>query len=232
MSAIAYDKVAFIAGANGPCAPVILTIDFPEHPMPLQEAAVGLNASVVTVPVCDWNRYLTPWEAPGLRTDAPSFGGKADELLQELRNTLLPYIRDKYNVASVTWAIAGYSLGGLFALYAFMRDLQLCACGCVSGSVWYPGLIDYVQEHARAGAGRYAYFSLGKKERRGGAPIMHSVQDNMETCTKMLVETGYMTDFVLGPGNHMQHHTERMYAAFGALDAFMGRQELTRERAN
>lgn len=43
-------------------------------------------------------------------------------------------------------AICGYSLGGLFALYAFVNDERFDACASISGSLWYQGWMGYLRE--------------------------------------------------------------------------------------
>ena len=48
---------------------------------------------------------------------------------------------------------------------------------------------------------------------------MRSVQDDLEACADMLRGSGCAVDLVVGPGNHMQHHTERLAAGLKALDA-------------
>ena len=118
-------------------------------------------------------------------------------------------------------AICGYSLGGLFALYAFTHDRIFSACACLSGSLWYEGWVDYLRELPFEGAGKYAFFSLGKKESKAGAPIMHSVLDNMGQCADILRDRGCEVACSIGPGNHMQHHRERFETGLAALESFL-----------
>ena len=207
-------------GAGGSRAPVAYVIDLPEHPFDVATAATGLSAAVVRVPVRSWNDSLTPWPAVGVRPGAPGFGGHAEETLAELVGAAIPAVEAAHGLAPARRAICGYSLGGLFSLYAFARDgSPFSACACLSGSVWYEGWVDYLRRVCPCGSGRYAYLSIGKKERRAGAPIMRTVQDDLEACAAILRERGHAVDMVVGPGNHMQHHTERLAAGLAALDA-------------
>lgn len=220
MGFIDADGCAPLRGAGGDGAPVIYVIDMPEHPFDVAAAADGVRAMVVRVPVRDWNDSLTPWPAVGVRPGAEDFGGKATETLAELTGTVIPAVEVAHGLSPARRAICGYSLGGLFALYAFTREPStFSACACLSGSVWYEGWVDYLRQHAPNGAGRYAYLSIGRKERRAGPPIMRSVQDDLEACADMLRGSGCAVDLVVGPGNHMQHHTERLAAGLKALDA-------------
>ena len=192
---------------------MIYVVDSQEHPLDVAAAAKGLRSRVVSVPVAEWGDALTPWPAPALRLGEKGFGGHADETLALLAAAL--------DHAPGPHAICGYSLGGLFALYAFAREPRLSACACLSGSVWYEGWIDWLRANAPEGSGRYAYFSVGKKEKRAGLPFRH-VEEDLAACADILSERGCMVDVTLGPGNHMQHVAERLSSGLAALDAFLG----------
>ena len=210
-----------LVGSCGAAAPVIYVIDSSEHPFDVATAARGIAANVVSVPVRSWGDALTPWPAPGLRPGERDFGGDAAQTLAELVERVIPAVEARFGLAPVRRAVCGYSLGGLFSLYAFAQDARFAACACLSGSLWYEGWVDYLRRAAFDGAGRYAYFSLGKKESKAGPAIMRSVQDDTETCAHICRERGCTADFVLGPGSHMQHHTERLAAGLAALRAFL-----------
>ena len=188
---------------------MIYVIDSQEHPLDVAAAAEGLRADVVSVPVADWGDALTPWPAPALRPGEKDFGGRADETLTTLAEML--------DRAPGPHAICGYSLGGLFALYAFVREPRLAACACLSGSVWYEGWVGWLRENAPDCAGRYAYLSVGKKEKRAGLPFRH-VEEDLATCADILRGRVCTVDVTLGPGSHMQHVTERLAAGLAALD--------------
>ena len=79
---------------------------------------------------------------------------------------------------------------------------------------------EYLRANAPEGSGRYAYFSVGKKEKRAGLPFRH-VEEDLAACADILSERGCTVDVTLGPGNHMQHVTERLSSGLAALDAFL-----------
>jgi predicted alpha/beta superfamily hydrolase len=120
-------------------------------------------------------------------------------------------------------AICGYSLGGLFALYALTHASAFTACACLSGSVWYEGWVEHLRELDLDLSGRFAYLSLGTKERRAARPLLKTVQDRMEACAEILRERGAEVEYRMGPGNHLQHIPERYAAGITALDAFLTR---------
>lgn len=224
MSYVDLDGCEVLHGAGGSKAPVVYMVDLPEHPFDLAAAAEGLRAHVVRVPVRRWDDSLTPWPAAGVRPGSPDFGGRAAETLAELVDATISAVEAARGLDPARRAVCGYSLGGLFSLYAFVHAVSpFSACACLSGSVWYEGWVDYLRRTCPDGAGRYAYLSIGKKERRAGAPIMRGVQDDLEACAAILREHGCAVDLVVGPGNHMQHHTERLAAGLAALDARLAR---------
>ena len=198
---------------------MIYVIDSPERLLDVAAVAEGLRSHVVSVPVADWGDALTPWPAPALRPGEKDFGGRADETLAVLA--------EMFGRAPGPHAICGYSLGGLFALYAFVRESRLAACACLSGSVWYEGWVDWLYESAPDCVGRYAYFSVGKKEKRAGLPFRH-VEEDLAACADILRDCGCTVDVALGPGNHMQHVSERLSAGLAALDAFLVGSEGTK----
>lgn len=210
-----------IRGSGGPSSPAIYVIDSPDHPVDLESLARGRRSSIVTVPVVNWNDALTPWPAQGLYREGSDFGGQADVTLTELCDEAIPAIEQDEGLCPSSRAICGYSLGGLFALYAFTHTELFSACACLSGSVWYEGWVEHLRELGPDLSGRFAYLSLGTKERRAAQPILKTVQDRMEACAKILHDRGTLVEYRTGPGNHMQHVPERFDAGLTALDAFL-----------
>ena len=62
---------------------------------------------------------------------------------------VIPFCENEYAFASSAEkrVIGGYSLGGLFSMYAAVNtDLFGTVLSC-SSSLWYPGFLDYLKEH-------------------------------------------------------------------------------------
>ena len=208
-------------GEGGANAPVMYVVDSPEHPFNVAPLACGRRATLASVPVASWNDALTPWPAPGIYREEAPFGGQAAQTLASLVEEAIPAIEAQAELAPTTRAICGYSLGGLFALYALTHCDDFAACACLSGSVWYEGWVEHLQELPLDLTGRFAYFSIGTKERKAARPILKTVQDRMEQCVAILRERGCEVEYRTGPGNHMQRVNERLGAGLDALDAFV-----------
>ena len=211
----------YMSGSGDPASPVIFVIDSPDHPLDPTPLLQRRTCGIVTIPVKNWNEALTPWPAPALYRGESDFGGKAADTLAELLAEGMPLAESRAGLVPATRAICGYSLGGLFSLYAFTHSSAFAACGCLSGSVWYEGWVEHLRALKLNLAGTYAFLSLGTKERRGALPILRTVQESMEACEQILRSSGCKTHFMLGPGNHFQHVNERYEAGLSALDEFL-----------
>ena len=97
----------------------------------------------------DWNDALSPWPAPPV-FGGHGFGGHAEETLAYIQNTLIPECFTAHHLAEQTKImLCGYSLAGLFALWAGSQSERFSAVAGVSPSVWFPGYGDYEQADSR-----------------------------------------------------------------------------------
>ncbi len=208
-------------GIAGPCAPAIYVIDAPEHPLDLAGLLDARSSNVVGVPIRDWGNSLTPWPAAGLYRGEPDFGGNAHKTLSELCEHTIPLVEHRERLRPSSRAICGYSLAGLFSLFALLHSDSFSACACLSGSVWYEGWVDHLRSADFDLTGRFAFLSLGTKEKRAARPILHGVQDNMEDCARILEAHGCTICYQTGPGGHMQFVSERFVAGLRALDEWL-----------
>ena len=107
-------------------APQILFIQpVDEHDTTLLDAELEamrncvLPFALAAFEVKDWNRELSPWEAPPVFGKVP-FGGKAGETLSFVLDRLLPELHTRLG-ASRKLCLGGYPLAGLFTLWAATR---------------------------------------------------------------------------------------------------------------
>lgn len=221
-AAVAYLDVASCeaSGGNDPDAPVVYLIDEADRPTDPAQAGVGCGCTVISLPVADWAENLTPWPAKSPWRGGPDFGGRADETLREVLRAI-PRLEADRGLHPARRAICGYSLGGLFSLFAFVRTDLFAACGGLSASVWYEGWVEWLGNLGFDAYGRYAYISVGSREKNARQLILRTVEDRMAACADILRAHGCEVDYVVGPGTHFQHVDERIAASITALDRFL-----------
>ena len=95
--------------------------------------------TLVTVSGLNWEAELSPWTAGNLFKYSEMFTGSADAYLQFLTQQVIPQAEAGLN--GVLWrGLAGYSLAGLFTVYALYKTDLFSRAASMSGSLWYPGL--------------------------------------------------------------------------------------------
>lgn len=200
---------------------VIYVVDSAVHPFDVDAFKDDATSAVVALPVNNWNDALTPWPAEGLYRGESDFGGNAARTLAELTGEVIPAIEKNAGWRPSARAICGYSLGGLFAVFALTHSNLFDACGCLSGSLWYEGWAEYLRNLDVDLRRKYAFLSIGTKEKRAARPLLKTSQSKMEECARLLEQKGCVVHYQTGPGNHLQHVTERFSAGLTALDAWL-----------
>lgn len=171
----------------------------------------ALPFALAAFAVADWNRELSPWEAPPVFGKIP-FGGGAAETLDYVTQRLLPELRARTGLADgVRLCIGGYSLAGLFALWASTQTPLFDCVAAASPSVWFPGWMDFVR--AQPIQAHNVYLSLGDREERAKNPVMARVGDCIRELYALL-QCGHTVTLVWNPGNHFQDTELRTARAF------------------
>ena len=206
MPEIIMDKIEF--GNKNAKNVLIQMVD--EHDLQEIEQEVALISEyskkdfhLIAFKVSNWNNDLSPWQAPAV-FGKEDFGGDAEDTLKEV---LLQCI-DK----SKTYYIGGYSLAGLFSLWAAYQTDIFEGVAAASPSVWFPGFVEYMEKNTiRTGS---VYLSLGDKEEKTRNPVMAQVGDRIREAYAHLQKTN--TDVVLemNPGNHFKDACIRTAKAF------------------
>ena len=151
----------------------------------------------------DWFQDLSPWPAPAVYGDIP-FGSGAPETLEKiLKLTGEPGKR---------YVLGGYSMGGLFALWAACRTDAFSAVAAASPSVWFPGFMDYLSAGG-IHTGR-VYLSLGDKEEKTRNPVMSAVGDRIREIHAWLKAQSVPCCLEWNEGNHFRDLEERMAKGF------------------
>lgn len=162
------------------------------------------DANVACVGGLDWDGDMTPWECPPLTPRDTPCTGRADAYLDLVMSRILPAARDAVFGVPAFVALAGYSLAGLFALYAAHRCDAFDRVASMSGSLWFPGFADWVRAHDFVKAPERIYLSLGDAEERSRHPLLKTVRKNTEAVVEHWRSRGLDVRWELNPGNHFK----------------------------
>lgn len=154
----------------------------------------------------DWNPNLSPWEAPAV-FGKEGFGSGAKETLAWIEEKLLPHLLAN-DAKDKTFVLAGYSLAGLFALWAGTQTASFDGIVAGSPSLWFPKFVDYVRDNEFTAS--KVYISLGDTEAKTKNQVMQKVADNTEALVQSLKDKGVDCVFEWNAGNHFKDVAGRM----------------------
>ena len=107
--------------------------------------------------------------------------------------------------------LCGYSLGGLFALYAdaLWDEPRLCGAASCSGSTWFPGWLEFQRLHPLRGR---IFLSLGGKEKNSPDPLMAQVEQTTMEVKRLAERSPEVTQtvFVHESGGHFSKVPQRI----------------------
>ena len=164
------------------------------------------------IPVESWNDALSPWEAPAV-WGKQGFGGKAGDTLRFLTEQVIPTLEQRYPLPkNVKIILGGYSLAGLFALWASTQTDLFYGIAAASPSVWFPGWMEFEQQHPMQA--QYVYLSLGDKEERTKNTVMAAVGDGIRALHSRLTARGANCTLEWNSGGHFKDADLRTAKAF------------------
>ena len=161
----------------------------------------------------------TPWPLQASNAMPKDFGGKAAEHLTFITTKVIPFCESEYGFSSSTEkrVIGGYSLGGLFSLYAAVNtDLFGTILSC-SSSMWYPDFLDYLMEHPFKALHPNLYMSVGDEEGLTASNLTKDQIPNTMAFKDWLEKKFQANDFkfILEEGNHGNNIPRRVERAVG-----------------
>ena len=169
---------------------------------------------LVSISNLDWNNEMTPWYSKKINKYGEEFLGKADEYIQVLLDEIIPkikkYIEENLKVKIKNYTIAGYSLAGLFAIYASYKTNIFSKIVSASGSLWFPKFVDFVKENKISSNVEKIYFSLGNKESKVKNQILANVEKNTKEIEEIYKKQGIKTIYVENEGNHFKDASLRL----------------------
>ncbi len=192
-----------------PAAPTDAIVYLPGNVENLRQTAALIDQSAtLAVLEANWNQDLSPWPAEKVFRGEQDFSGGAATYWRQLLQAM-PAIEQAACHPVRRRYLAGYSLAGLFALWAALKgEAPLDGVASMSGSIWYDGFTTWAMNQ-RCRAPR-VYLSLGDKEKNTRNPRMAQV----ERCTALMAEKlrndGAEVNFRLVPGGHFREVPERI----------------------
>ena len=171
----------------------------------LEEAA--LPCTLFAFEVEDWNGDFSPWK---MHTEDFDFAGNGIATLNWLKNTAFPYAAIAFPKTD-KYIIAGYSLSGLFALWAFYETQLFNGTACCSASLWFDGWDAYAKDKA-APKDSIVYLSLGGKEHNSPNAIMATIGEKYKLQEKICKADANIakTIFEQNPSGHFANPPKRI----------------------
>ncbi|MCR5351813.1 MAG: esterase [Bacteroidales bacterium] len=171
------------------------------------EASTDIPFAFGLLHVDDWAIDLMPWPDRKISRDERA-GQCAGQTLRFIRDVILP----RYPGLPVV--LGGYSLAGLFALWASMQCDAFTAIAAASPSLWTEGWIPYAREHAPHS--QAVYLSLGDREETSKNQAIARVGDcvrmQQELLRKQLGDE--RCTLVWEQGGHFSDNAGRLARAF------------------
>ena len=210
------DRPCRIYGTD--CAEYLLLQMTDEHELQRMDSEVTAIAQsaqhflFAAIPVESWNDALSPWKSPAV-WGKQGFGGKAGDTLHFLIERGIPTLKQQFHLPeNIKIILGGYSLAGLFALWASTQTDLFYGIAAASPSVWFPGWMEFEQRHPIQT--QHIYLSLGDKEEHTKNAVMAVVGDNIRTLHSQLIARGADCTFEWNSGGHFKDADLRTARAF------------------
>lgn len=185
----------------------------------LDDGLKGLSekytVSIVVIPGVNWNDDLTPWPAVGVFKKAKPFGGHASSFLDKLTNEVIPETEKRLGIVDAERTILGVSLSGLFAVWAAFNTDAFINIISISGSLWYDGFVDWMNENTPSPQVKKVCMLLGEKEKNVKEKRMATVEERTAAAANILkTKTAAAVSFELVEGTHFSPILPRLERAF------------------
>lgn len=205
------EQYTFIKGKSND-APLIVIPSFQNSVLNIKkeiEKITDKDFSLLTIYVSDWNNDLSPYTASSIFKGTSDFKGNADLFLDYVLNLSKKVILEE-NINPIYKALVGYSMAGLFAVYALFKTNEFLKAGSVSGSLWYPHFTEFVENNEVLQGISTFYMSLGDKEKKTNNKIMSQVETNSLTVFERIKTQFNNSKFEFNPGNHFKDEDLRV----------------------
>lgn len=171
----------------------------------------GVPFVLSTIELEDWIIDLMPWPDGNISRE-PEGGKHGQDTLEYVLESLIPELQKRYGPLPVM--IGGYSLGGLFALWASAQSDRFKAVAAASPSVWIKDWIPFAKKHAPMADA--VYLSLGNQEEHVKNQAIARVGNCLRTQHSLLQEQIGADNCTLfwEQGGHFNDNEGRLARAF------------------
>ena len=175
----------------------------------------GYNLALAAISGVDWNRELSPWKASRAFRGGEDFGGQGPTLLDALIQQIILLTEDHLGYAPEFRGIAGYSLAGLFALWAVYQTDLFDRAASISGSLWFDGFLEFMKRSTPKA--KFVYLSLGDKEKLAKNPRLVAVENCTRQAVELLGAHNIPVAFEMNHGGHFQDIPSRIARGISSL---------------
>jgi predicted alpha/beta superfamily hydrolase len=172
-------------------------------------AATDLPFVLAVFEVRDWTLDLMPWPDRNISREEKA-GKRAKATLDFVLKSLLPALEEMFG-AGLPVILGGYSLGGLFALWASALSDRFSAVAAASPSLWIRDWLPFVRKHPPSAS--CLYLSLGDREEHVKNQAIARVGECVRETYRLLSDTKHCT-LVWEEGNHFTDNDGRLARAF------------------
>ena len=144
------------------------------------------NINLIVISGMDWNDDMTPWSAPGITRGEKDFGNNAEAFLATLTNKIIPEAEANFALNPTARILAGISLSGMFALWAWFKSDVFSTIISISGSLWYPDFADWFCKHPLSASVATHSLGLSASIPAMGARAVVTVQLSMAAMSVLL----------------------------------------------
>ncbi|SDX20698.1 hypothetical protein SAMN05518848_105201 [Paenibacillus sp. PDC88] len=165
-----------------------------EHKLRIKELPEIIFVGIVPI---HRNDEYTPWPAPSLNGRSAGFGGMGEEYISYVADVLKPHMDQTYRTLSgpENTAMAGASLGGMISIYAaYQRPDLFGRIGAISASMWYEGMLAFIQNTEVPSCDQKLYMSVGSLEGVYKESIQRNMVENTHEAYRALIDKGFPED--------------------------------------
>jgi len=166
---------------------------------------------LVLISGLNWDEDLSPWPAGRIISNRDKFTGHAKDYLDWLLAKILPLASHSAAPApKLKKVLAGYSMAGLFALYAAYQTDTFDGIISASGSVWFPDFSAYALNTPIAFPPKCIYLSLGDAESISRNQCLQQTESITRSLFGHYRDSGIHSTFELNSGNHFMDYDLRL----------------------